>query len=179
MFVGILISPFFYTIDTISCTLCFDHLQIYPSNQIATIESIFIPWVCVCMCLQLINYLAIYCICILMNINFISQSFIFTNNVTHTQRNLQMCFYKMFFEVNLPGIFIEMALLRQRVNTVTSFLDITKVIPCTSFINLHPYQQYIRVPENFLPAQCFQSFGVFFLVVFICVFFFANLICER
>lgn len=85
-----------------------------------------------------------------MDVNFICQPFMFINNVTLKQ--LAHVFF-MILEVNLPAVSIEMGLLRQRVNTVTSSLDITKETPFTGFTNLHIYQQYIRVPENTLPVE--------------------------
>lgn len=76
--------------------------------------------VCVCVCVQLILHLAIHPR--LMDVNFISPSFVSTDNAT---QNDAVRVFSLFVEVNLPAIFIEMRMLRQGVNRVTSFLDIT------------------------------------------------------
>ena len=99
-----------------------------------------------------------------MDVNFISPYFVFTDNAT--QKNAVHVFF-LFVEVNLPAIFIEMRMLRQGVDRVTSFLDIPLH---RGFINLNPPLQYIRVPDFLHPAQ--QSMFSKFSTV-------ANLICEK
>lgn len=77
-----------------SFTPHFDHLWICPGNQTATMEISFPECVCTCMCVCARLPLAM---CPTSpDVNFISQSFIVTNNVTHKQTCTGGFFFSYF-----------------------------------------------------------------------------------